>query len=441
MGASSKLTPQLLRGVECVYATITLFALTQGPIYRLWSESAAYQQFIALPAVGQAHFSTFLMLQLPALVIWCRTVSITQFREQRFVWLAGLLGWLALTVVWSTFARHSISEYVALVFTTGFGLYLCHRLTTREFWSVIIAAMSIGLLWSLYSVTMLWDGAVDLQADYWIGIYFNRNSLAPVAAVSLVGLIGLLSATRLRQQWSAYVLVGGCLGLTTLAAIVLWKADSQTSPLALAVGVAGLILWRLFRWFATALRLSSRIQRLTMPLAVLIMTAAVFVTLYYAENVTSLSRETTTFNIRRPLWNMSWSGFLLKPIHGWGWMAAWRTLHFFHQGEWWTIYPTEWSHSGYFDLLLGGGIPALVLFMGLVLVGATRIGSLAVGEAAPRLLLSGFVLAAATQESFFIGSHFLWALLIAALFAPDESVPRRFESARRETSGEATARN
>ena len=32
-------------------------------------------------------------------------------------------------------------------------------------------------------------------------------------------------------------------------------------------------------------------------------------------------------------------------------------------------------------------------------------------------IVIGFVLAAATQESFFIGSHFLWAMLITALFA------------------------
>jgi len=36
----------------------------------------------------------------------------------------------------------------------------------------------------------------------------------------------------------------------------------------------------------------------------------------------------------------------------------------------------------------------------------------------PRVALGGFVLIAATQESFFIGSHFLWALLVASMAIP-----------------------
>ena len=69
-----------------------------------------------------------------------------------------------------------------------------------------------------------------------------------------------------------------------------------------------------------------------------------------------------------------------------------------------------------------------VLFFGVVVFGVRSLDQLAnVRVATPRFLVIGFVLAAATQESFFIGSHFLWAILIAALFAgsatrADESV-------------------
>jgi len=42
---------------------------------------------------------------------------------------------------------------------------------------------------------------------------------------------------------------------------------------------------------------------------------------------------------------------------------------------------------------------------------AIRVGSL-------DMLLAAFVVVAATQESFFVGSHFLWALLVAALTRP-----------------------
>ncbi|MFZ9532054.1 MAG: hypothetical protein ACO29D_01100, partial [Ilumatobacteraceae bacterium] len=42
-------------------------------------------------------------------------------------------------------------------------------------------------------------------------------------------------------------------------------------------------------------------------------------------------------------------------------------------------------------------------------------------EGIPSFLIVAFVLAAATQESFFIGTHFLWALLIAGLFLSNPS--------------------
>jgi hypothetical protein len=38
------------------------------------------------------------------------------------------------------------------------------------------------------------------------------------------------------------------------------------------------------------------------------------------------------------------------------------------------------------------------------------------------MALAVFVLAAATQESFFVGSHFLWALLVASLAVARDDV-------------------
>jgi hypothetical protein len=59
-----------------------------------------------------------------------------------------------------------------------------------------------------------------------------------------------------------------------------------------------------------------------------------------------------------------------------------------------------------------------ILFFGVVVLGVRSLDQVAnVRVATPRFLVIGFVLAAATQESFFIGSHFLWAMLIAVLFA------------------------
>ena len=69
------------------------------------------------------------------------------------------------------------------------------------------------------------------------------------------------------------------------------------------------------------------------------------------------------------------------------------------------------------DLLLGGGIFASMLFIGAVVWGGFRQLSFTTKATAsqwtPAIMF--FVLATATQESFFVGNHFLWLLFAAAV--------------------------
>ena len=69
------------------------------------------------------------------------------------------------------------------------------------------------------------------------------------------------------------------------------------------------------------------------------------------------------------------------------------------------------------DLLLGGGIFASMLFIGAVVLGGFRQLSFTTKATAsqwtPAIMF--FVLATATQESFFVGNHFLWLLFAAAV--------------------------
>ena len=406
-----------VRTAEFVYATLALFALTQGPVYRLWSDSGEYQQFIALPAIGQAYFATFVLVQLPGCLLWFRSVTERNIQEPRMWMLVGLLAWLGVSVVWSTFARHSVSEFIALAMTTGFGLYFATRFAMRELWRIVAAAMALGLAMSLLAIQRDWQLAVDAQDEYWIGIYYNRNSLAPVAAMALLAFIGVAFTTLRRRTIDVAVLAAG-VALAGVAVLVLWRAESRTSPLALGVASGALVLWLLVRLITQRISVARRWHNLAAPIAVTLSAVVVLVALRSVGGLASVSGETATFNSRSGLWAQSWAGFLEKPWQGWGWMAARRTLDFDRVGVWWAAIDTEWSHNGYHDLLLGGGVLAGILFFGVVVFGARNLDQIAnVRVATPRFLVIGFVLAAATQESFFIGSHFLWAMLIAALFA------------------------
>jgi O-antigen ligase len=407
---------RLQRIAEVGYATAVLFALTQGPVYRLWNESGQYQQFIALPTIGHAYFATFVAVQLPALCLMARRLSATFVAERRVQLLTALLLWLGLSVLWSTFARHSLPEFVSLFLTTSFGVYLAVNFRPAVLWRIVAGAMSLGLGISLIAVQRGWEGAVNSEDGHWIGIYFNRNSLAPVAAVALLAVIGMLCTQPKWGSSSGLVVLVTSVIIAFGAVATMWQAESRTSPLALAVAVGALVVWQLLRLLFQRFRTS--VSRYSAALATSISAVALFVALRLFGGLSTVSAELLTFNSRNGLWAQNWTGFLEKPFQGWGWMAARKTPSFFRQGVWWAAFETDWSHNGYHDLLLGGGVLAALLFMGVVWFGMREIGSHAsLTDTIPSFLLGAFVLTAATQESFFIGTHFLWALLIVGLFS------------------------
>lgn len=422
---SQRTRGQLLRALECVYASVALFALTQGPVTRVWIQSASLVSELPEPSISHVNFATFLVIQIPALALWARRVEVRWWRERQAQALTGLLAWLGLTVIWSTFARHSLVEYGALLLTTVFGLYLAVSFSTRQFWLIVSTAMAAGVGLSWVAVMRLWEGAVNFQENYWIGIYYNRNSLAPVTAVSILGCVGvvctLISDNLPLNKTRNIVLVVATSLVLAFSGIELWRSGSQTSPAALVVAALLCLVWLFARTVARRVKRTERLQSVTVPLVLVLAAIAMFFVLRHEIGVNGVETETTAFNQRSGLWSLSWAGFLEKPWHGWGWMSAWHTPLFFlaNKEAPWKAWNLEWSHSGYHDLLLGGGVPAAILFAMYLWTASQRISVELPRRAVPRLLLVGFVLSAATQESFFVGTHFMWALLVAALsFGP-----------------------
>ena len=98
---------------------------------------------------------------------------------------------------------------------------------------------------------------------------------------------------------------------------------------------------------------------------------------------------------------------------------------------WWTVEGVSWSHNAYLDVLLGGGVLAVVIFVCAVVWGIYRIIPTNLNnpiDAWP-VAFAFFFLAMATQESFIIGNHFLWMIFVAMLSSdvttmkqPDQSL-------------------
>lgn len=404
----------IIRWCEYAYVVVLLFALTQGPVLSMWFASSLVAPDGAVPA----QLLTFIAIQIPALVL------LGYRRVPRFsligpVGLLGLFcGWMWLSTLWATLGQHTIVEATTLCVTFLTGVYLARSFSLLEQLILVVVAMQPGLLWSRYAIANGWSNSVD-QNGNWVGIYFNRNSLAPVAMVSCLAASALLWIVVMRRgkKWPV-TLIAMLIDTILFGAVMLFHSRSNTSVGGAVVFAAVWAFWTVVRSLLRRRRITSELlHKFVYPFFVAGTTVLTLATVRLQSVVLSFFGETIDFNGRSAIWHYSWTGFLERPLIGWGWMSAWRTPPFMRRDLWWSFVNTGWSHSGYMDVLLGGGIIAAILFIGVVVWSGYRYLDSADKETAaqwtPAIMF--FVLATATQESFFTGDHFLWLLFVAAV--------------------------
>ena len=404
----------LLRWCEYTYVVVLLFALTQGPVLSMWFASSLVAPEGAVPA----QLLTFIAVQIPALIL----LGYRRVPRSSLIGPVGLLGlfcgWMWLSTLWATLGQHTIVEATTLFLTFLTGVYLARSFSLLEQLILVVVAMQPGLLWSRYAIANDWSNSVD-QNGNWVGIYFNRNSLAPVAMVSCLAASALLWIVVMRRGKKLPItLLVILIDVVLFGAVMLFHSRSNTSIGGAVVFAAVWAFWTVVRSLIRRNRIDENaLSRFVFPSFILGAGLLTWATVRLQSVVLSFFGETIDFNGRSAIWHYSWTGFLERPLIGWGWMSAWRTPPFLHRDLWWSFVNTGWSHSGYMDLLLGGGIFASMLFIGAVVWGGFRQLSFTTKATAsqwtPAIMF--FVLATATQESFFVGNHFLWLLFAAAV--------------------------
>jgi len=404
----------IIRWCEYAYVVVLLFALTQGPVLSLWFASS----LVAPEEEASAQLLTFVAVQIPALIL----LGYRRVPRSSLIGPVGLLGlfcgWMWLSTLWATFGQHTIVEATTLCVTFLTGVYLARSFSLLEQLILVVVAMQPGLLWSRYAIANGWSNSVD-QNGNWVGIYFNRNSLAPVAMVSCLAASALLWIVVMRRGKKLPItLIAILVDVILFGAVMLFHSRSNTSIGGAVVFAAVWAFWTVVRSLVRRKQITGEsLQRFVYPGFIFGAALLTWATVRLQSVVLSFFGETIDFNGRSAIWNYSWTGFLDRPLIGWGWMSAWRTPPFLHRDLWWSFTNTGWSHSGYMDVLLGGGLVAAVLFVGAFLWGVYRHLGHATKETAaqwtPAIMF--FVLATATQESFFTGNHFLWLLFVAAI--------------------------
>lgn len=406
---------QILKWLEYFYVVILLSLLTQGPVLKIWEASGQINGEI----ISSTKFATYLLVQVPAVVLlFHRGIPQSLLRGPVGVLLAFCI-WMFLSTFWSTFSSYSLVESFTLTVTCLAGLYLARSFTLIEQLTLFLVAMQPGLIASWYAVRNNWTGAVNFDENYWIGIYFNRNSLAPPAAVGLLaaGALTWILIVRRPKYWGLVVLVLFDVILLNLG--LLFRSKSATSLGAIAVFIFVWVFWTAIRWARSRRDFSAdQLRQYVYPGFLLTLILLTWFSFRFQEIFSRVFKSDLDFNGRTTLWRFSWSGFLDKPLFGWGWFSAWHTPNFFHDRDyWWALTSTTWSHSGVMDVLLGGGVVGAALLVLAILWSGARQLERVFTQTAGQWAFAAiwFVIAASTQESFIVGNHFLWLLLVASM--------------------------
>ena len=404
----------ILRWTEYAYATTLLFFLTQGPVLTMWWAS---EQENGRPALV-SQLATYFVVQIPALVLVSRQKYTLRDALGSLGLLAILCLWLTATTIWATNGQHSAIESVSLLTTFICGVYFAKRFTLTEKLAVIVVAMQPGLLLSRYAIANSWNMSQSVEG-FWVGIYFNRNSLAPVAMVSVISALALLYVVFINKDDKLRIYKLCALEIITLFGFVIAVRTRSNTPFGgLAVFMAVFLFWETTR--RSPLRKyfdDARNTRKVYSGFIALTTICSWIAIQFESKVLQVFGETVSFNGRSEIWKYSWNGFLEKPFLGWGWLSAWRSEAFKRMDFWWTVEGVSWSHNAYLDLLLCGGVLAVVLFTIAVLWGLYRLVPTREGNSTEswQVAFIFFYLAMCTQESFIIGNHFLWMLFVAIL--------------------------
>ena len=394
------------RTLKVATAAAALLVLTNGPVLLFsknvldrtgrWEDLAVWP-FLAAAAVAGA-----------ALAAWDLSGARRRPLEVSERIAAIAVGWFALAALasslWSvdptaTLWRSSIYIGMALL------AWAIARLDARDTAAAIgvVAAAAVGA--SLLLIVLRPDLGLGPN-DYWKGVYTNRNSLAPLAAIGvLAGLRFALAPGRLLRT--------AAVGLVLASAAALVGAGSRTAWVSLIAALAVSSLPLVYHRVA-----GSRSRR---HAAKVTAAAAGASALAAAAGLVAIW-NVPTLGQRRTIWSLVWDRILQRPLGGHGFFTFWDieelTQHvLLRRGS---------AHNSLVEVGLGLGLLGAVPFV-VILVLAARNAGLALwrrpgADTWMWAALVAFLLVENVTESFVLWFSYSWVLLMAAAL---RTVPAR----------------
>ena len=442
--------------VRAAAAAAALLVLTNGPVLLFskrvldrtgrWEDHAVWPMLAAAAACGAVLAARELLVSPRPLR---DRVSLTATAAVGCFTLAAVLSFLWSVDPWSSAWRSWIYVGMALL------AFALASFKDSETALVLAAVTGAAVAASLLLVWLRPDLALHPDGD-WKGVYTNRNSLGPLAAIGvLVSIRYLLSpgrwprgrASRRRESTHTGEAVGCVAGVwaarerseqeretprrnatvshlpahvqrvaaTSLAAgsiAVMVGAGSRTAWISLAAATAAATLvgsdrWLRRRWSASAARTA------TLSATGLAAAAAVV--------AASALWSVPTFSQRREMWGLVWDRIVQRPLLGHGFFTFWDidelTQHvLLRRGS---------AHNSLVEVGLGLGLLGVVPFAVIVFLAARNSGLALWRRPGPDTWMGGalvaFLIVENLTESFVLWFSYSWVLLMAAALRPAPS--------------------
>lgn len=348
-----------------------------------------------------------------ALIVAC--VAGRRHLKLNMPYVVGFLlffGWSALSVLWAL-APVVAASRLALQIMIAVSIYLSFALVKDPrkilepvFWLIVAAVFA-----NVGSVALRPPGPIGHE-----GIYEHKNNLGAFCVVAIMFAFYRLSWGNTFGKLVALLIL-------PISAALLYVSLSKTSagllPVCLVAGIAGCAV---ARW----LRISAAVQ-----FAGILALGAVG--LYLSDSVLQLDfwdlaaivTGDPTFTGRTDIWAFTLDQVAQRPIAGFGFRSFWQIgaeSPALTTGATFTA-QTAHAHNGYIDIMLHGGVVALMLFIPLLLMGLHMAGRMAdrsfIAGAAGLALMVFSILYNLLETSWFLGTnvafivfHIVWLAIV-----------------------------
>ena len=326
------------------FATVVaVVAATRAPVYRLRLEMGSVPgDPIDDPRIQVMWCAAYGLVVMAAWPAWRAVWD----RSRAVVWSGAAFGVaLLMSAAWSIQRERTLEQVGLLALgMVAIGLAAASLSPIRFAWAVWTAT-SVCVAGSVWAHLRDWHYTVDPKGNF-VGWYFNRNALGPVAALAVLSSAMLL--WRVARGWSTV----GVSVVGVVSAAVWWRTGSLT-PLVAVVGALSAVA---FSWAWSRGSPEQRVRLRGVGIGVPFVVAGL---LFLRGPITSWFGRSATFSGRTELWAEILESWTQRPWGGFGFMAVWfdddLRVRLLERGR--DLYE---AHSGYVEVLIGAGVVGAV---------------------------------------------------------------------------------